>query len=134
MSVKALFLSLCISLALLLVGCGRSKPASSKAPTTATVADDQAQPANLPQDAPPPRSAAVVPAPPPSAAVQSVPAQPVSFGPIPTSMDPVAQAAHQKYQEIRARQADAVKREVEEARAAAIQRSLQDPPENHDGQ
>ena len=123
MSMKAMFLSLCVALALLVVGCGRSKPASSKAPTTAEATTEE-NAAPLPPDALPPKSTAA-PAPPPTGAPP--PPQPVSFQPLPPERDPAGTAESQKLAETRAKQAQAVKRELEQRAAQS-----QNEPEKHD--
>lgn len=126
MSTKTILLTLCVALALL-VGCGRSKPPSSKTATAEAVEEDAvtAQPA----DALPPKSPATPVAAPPLTAPP--PAQPVSFGPLPQNrgMDPVADAERQNMTNVRAKQADALAREREQ-RAA----QLQNQPESNDGQ
>ncbi len=122
MSMKTVFLSLCVALAFLMVGCGRSKPASSKAATADAVAEPEAAP--LPPDAPPPKSTAA-----PVAKPVAAPPQPVSFTPLPPGKDPVADAERQKLSDIRAKQAEAVKREKEQ-RAA----QLRNQPESNDAQ
>lgn len=125
MSMKAMSLGLCVALAFLVVGCGRSKPASSKAPTTAEAAAEETV-APPPPDALPPKSTA---APAPPSTVAPPPPQPVSFQPLPPERDPAGAAESQKLSETRAKQAEAVKRELEQRAAQA-----QNEPEKHDGQ
>ncbi|HEX7917666.1 MAG TPA: hypothetical protein VF497_18085 [Rudaea sp.] len=121
---KSLFLSLFISLALLLVGCGRSKPPSSKTSAVETATQEDATPPP-PPDALPPKAVSA-PLPPPTIAR---PASSIPFAPLPPGKDPAGDAERQKFLETSAKQADAVKRELEQ-RAA----QLQNQPESNNGQ
>jgi len=123
MSMKAVFLSLCVALAFSMVGCGRSKPESSKAATAEAVTEQEATPS--PPDAPPPKATAAPVAVKPVAA----PPQPVSFTPLPPGKDPPGDAERQKLNAIRAKQAEALKHEQEQ-RAA----QLRNQPESNDAQ
>ena len=105
MSMKSLFLSLFVLLALVLVGCGRSKPPSSKAATTEAAAETEATPP--PPDALPPKPAAT----PAAAPATPPPGQPISFTSLAAGQDPPADVERQKLSEIRAKQAQALERE-----------------------
>jgi hypothetical protein len=112
---KPLFFSLCITLALLQIGCGRSKPASSKVATVEAPTQEDAPPP--PPDALPPKPAA---APLPPQPAVSRPTGSIPFALLPRGKDPAGDAEHQKFLEASAKQADAVKRELEQ-RAAQLQ-------------
>lgn len=131
MSTRSVFFGLCIALAFLVVGCGRSKPQSSRASTAeAVTAEDTAV---QPADTLPPKSVPA-PAPAPVAPAQPVaqPPQPISFGPLPPGRDPAADASLQNYREIRAKQMETIQREKEQR---AVQLPVQPQnQENRDGE
>ncbi|MFT3790121.1 MAG: hypothetical protein QM741_03395 [Rudaea sp.] len=124
---KTMFFGVCVAVALLMIGCGRSRPASEKAAVAEAAVQEDAPPP--PPDKLPPHAAAT-----PVAAAPAQASPGVSFAPIPPSRDPAAQAEMQKYRDIRARQAEGTQREKEEARAAAMRNALQGSPENNAGQ
>lgn len=126
MSMKTIFLALCVALTLL-AGCGRSKPQSSKTGQADSAAAEETTPAALPPDQQPPKPiAGPVRAPAPTVART---ANTVPFAPLAPGQDPVGDAEHQKFQEIAAKQADAVRREQEQRRI-----QLQNQPEENKGE
>ena len=123
MSMKVVFLSLCVALAFLSVGCGRSKPASSKAATTeAVTAEDAAAPPSTPAPQSVPASASTTPVAVPP------PPQPISFGLLPPGRDPAGDAALQARQN-RAKNLAEVQHQGEQKGGQS-----QVQPEGNDGQ
>ncbi len=125
MSTKTFFLTLCVLLALL-VGCGRSKPTSSKATTAEAVAQEDTT--SVQANTLPPKSEAT-PVPPPPPQMLPPPGQNVPFAPLPPGRDPAGDAERRKSQEVAAMQAEAVKRELEQRRI-----QLQNHPEENQGE
>ena len=126
MSTKTFFLTLCVLLALL-VGCGRSKPTSSKSTTAGAVAEEDVAPVQ-PNTQPPKSEPAPLPPPPPSQAVVAQ-GEAAPFAALPPGRDPAGDAERQKFQEIAAKQAEAVRREHEQRRI-----QLQNHPEENQGE
>ena len=124
MSMKTMFLALSIALTLL-AGCGRSKPESSKTARADGAPAEETAPAALPPDQLPPKPA-------PASSSQPVVAQPrnaIPFAPLPPDRDPAAAAERRKADEVAAKQADAVQRELEQRRIL-----MQNQPEEKQGE
>lgn len=125
MSMKTVFLTLCVALAFSMTGCGRSKPPSSKAATAEAVTAEDA--AAAPSKAPAPQTASAPASPPPG--VVPPPAQPMAFGPLPPGRDPAGDASIQKQRDDRAKRLGAVQHDGEQK---GVQSQAQ--PEGNDGQ